>query len=172
MMVDIGGLFVHPEQPFTIGVTIKNMGVTLNRYGQGGSSRLPFDVQAGATLKPEHMPLRFSVTAYNLVKPDITYYNAALDSEKPGTLKKVFSHFNLGTEILVHKNVTVLMGYNYLVHQSLKLSGGGGGAGVSFGFSATIKAVEFVFSRSAYVAGNAGYSFTLSTNVNKFLKRR
>jgi hypothetical protein len=172
MMVDIGGLFVHPEQPFTIGLTIKNMGVILSNYGERSSARLPFDVQAGATLKPEHMPLRFSITAYNLVRPDVTYYNAAVDSEKPGTLKKIFSHINLGTEILIHRNVTVMLGYNYLVHQSLKLSNGGGGAGVSLGFSATIKAVEFVFSRSAYVAGNAGYSFTLSTNVNKFLKRR
>jgi hypothetical protein len=172
MMLDLGGVFIHPKKPFTVGLAIKNIGVVFNHYGSGNSSKLPFDVQVGTTFKPEHMPLRFSITAYNLVRPDVTYYDPASDAEKPGTAKKIFSHINFGTEILIHKKITIMVGYNYLVHQSLKLSGGGAGAGLSFGFSAAIKSVEFVFSRSAYVAGNSGYSFTLSTNVNRLLTRR
>jgi len=64
-----------------------------------------------------------------------------------------------------------LVAYNYRVHQELKLSAGGGGAGIAFGFAARIKAVEFIFSRGGYVAGNAGYCFTLSMNTKKILKR-
>jgi hypothetical protein len=172
MMLDLGGVFIHPKKPLTVGLTVKNIGVVFNHYASGNSSKLPFDVQAGTTFKPEHMPLRFSITAYNLVRPDVTYYDPASHTEKPGTAKKIFSHINLGTEILIHKKITVMVGYNYLVHQSLKLTGGGAGAGLSFGFSAAIKSIEFVFSRSAYVAGNSGYSFTLSTNVNRLLTRR
>ena len=66
IMMDIGGLFVHPHQDFTVGLAIKNMGFVLSDYSETSSSRLPFDVRIGATLKPEHMPLRFSLTAYNL----------------------------------------------------------------------------------------------------------
>jgi hypothetical protein len=65
-----------------------------------------------------------------------------------------------------------MVGYNYLAHQALKLNGGGNGAGVSFGFSVQVKLFEFGFSRNAMVAGSAGYSFTLSTNTNKLLKRQ
>jgi hypothetical protein len=65
-----------------------------------------------------------------------------------------------------------MIGYNYLVHQELKLPEGGGGAGLCFGFSAMIKTFELVFSRSAYVAGNAGYAFTLSKNIDNMMKRR
>jgi len=64
------------------------------------------------------------------------------------------------------------VGYTYRVHQELKLSTGGGGAGISFGFSAKVKAIDFVFSRGGYVAGSAGYSFTVAVNTQKFIKRR
>jgi hypothetical protein len=172
ILMDLGGVFIHPREQFSVGLLIKNFGFVMRDYSSTGNSNLPFDVQLGTTFKPAHMPLRFSVTAYNMTRPDVTYYNPGPDEKKPGTLVKVFSHINLGTEILIHKNVTVMAGYNYLVHQALKLNGGGGGAGLSLGFAAMVRSFEFIFSRSAYVAGNAGYSFTLSTNVNKLLMRR
>src|SRR5690606_18931112 len=114
----------------------------LSDYSGMNSSRLPFDVQAGVTFRPEHMPLRFSLTAYNLTKKDVTYYNPVLDSEKPSTMDKVLDRLNVGTEILLHRNVNLLLGYNFLTHRALKLDTGGGGAGISLGFSATIKSFE------------------------------
>lgn len=172
LMADVGGVYIHPQKPFTVGLVIKNVGFVLNDYRAGSDSKLPFDVQLGATLKPEHMPLRFSLTAYNLTQPDVTYADPGVDDSEPGTLSKVLAHVNLGAEVLLHRGVTLMLGYNYLTHQALKLAGGGGGAGISLGFSANVKSFEFVFSRAAYVAGSAGYSFTLSTNVNKLLKRQ
>ena len=59
-----------------------------------------------------------------------------------------------------------------IIHQELNLEEAGGAAGLSLGFSARVKAFEFVFSRGAYVVGNAGYSFTLSADMNSILKRR
>ena len=118
------------------------------------------------------MPLRFSFTGYNLVKSNVTYYNTAAGDEEPGALDKIFRRINFGAEILIHKNVNVLVGYNYLVHQELKLENAGGAAGLSFGFSARIKSIEFVFSRSAYVVGNAGYNFTLLMDVNRLFRKK
>ncbi len=172
MMVDVGGVFVHPKKDLRIGLVIKNLGVILSDYSNTSDAKLPFDVQLGVTFKPEHMPLRFSFTGYNLTSSAVTYYNAAAGDEKSGALDKIFRRINFGAEILLHKNVNVLVGYNYLVHQELKLQNAGGAAGFSFGFSARIKSIEFVFSRSAYVVGNAGYNFTLATDVNRFLRKK
>jgi hypothetical protein len=170
LMVDIGGLFVHPRQDFTVGLTIKNAGFLMSDYSETSSSRLPFDVRIGATLKPEHMPLRFSLTAYNLTdryEPD----ELSTDGDEVGTVTKIFRHINFGAEVLLHRNFNLMIGYNYLVHQELKLENAGGIAGISFGFSATIRAFEFVFSRSAYMVGNAGYTFTISKNIETLLSR-
>jgi hypothetical protein len=171
LMLDLGGTFVHPEQNLTIGIVLKNMGFLLSDYSETSATTLPFDVQVGATYKPEHMPIRFSATAYNLTRTDLPYDDPS-DDEEAGTLNKVLRRFNLGIEILFHRNVNVMVGYNYNTHQELKLTNGGAGAGISFGFSARIKSVEFVFSRGGYVAGAAGYTFTLASNVNRLIRRR
>lgn len=170
LLLDVGGVFVHPKEDFTVGIVIKNAGLVLSEYSATSESKVPFDVQLGVTYKPTHMPLRFSVTAYNLVNADVTYFDQQMQKEEPGIVDKVLRRFNFGAELLIHKNVNILAGYNYLVHQELKLENAGGGAGVSLGFSARVKSFEFVFSRSAYVAGTAGYAVTLSANIDKMLK--
>jgi hypothetical protein len=172
LLVDLGGLFIHPKQDFTIGLTIKNLGFVLSDYAETSSSKLPFDVRVGATIKPEHMPLRFSVTAYNLANAYGDYSDPDNGLEEPGTVSKILRHINLGIELLIHRNVNLMVGYNYLLHQELKLENAGGLSGVSVGFSARIRSFEFVFSRSSYVVGNAGYAFTVSKNIEKIISRR
>ena len=167
LLTDIGAVFIHPEQELTFGLVFKNIGFVLSDYREDGSLRLPFDVQAGVTLKPEHMPLRFSVTGSNLVKSRLLP-----DSPETSDFQRIFSHVNAGAEILLHKNVSAMAGYNYLLHQALRSETANAGAGFSYGFSVLVKPVEFIFSRSVYTVGNAGYTFTLSTNTNQFLKRR
>jgi hypothetical protein len=170
VMMDLGGIFRHPDQDLTFGLSVKNMGVVLRDHSESSSGKLPFDVQAGVTLKPEYMPLRFSLTGYHLVKSDLLIGGNFSGVEEPSALEKVFSHLNMGAEILFHRNVNGLVGYNYLLHRALKSETGSAGAGICYGFSLLVKPVEFIFSRSAYTVGNAGYSFTLSTNMNQFLK--
>jgi hypothetical protein len=169
LVADIGGLFVHPKQHLTVGLVIKNLGTVIADY-RAANSTVPFDVQVGATFKPEHMPVRFSLTGYNLTR-NVSYFNSNTNEERPGVIKKILHHVNFGSEILVHRSVNILFGYNYLIHETLKLSTAGGGAGLSFGFSASIKAFEFTASRNGYVAGTGGYSFTVTSNINKILKR-
>jgi hypothetical protein len=171
LMVDLGGLFVHPQTDLTVGISIKNLGFIVSEYSQTSDTSLPFDVQVGATFKPEHMPLRFSVTMYQLTHSDISYYDPANGNEEPETLDKVLRHFNFGVELLLHRNVNILLGYNYLLHKELKLENAGGGSGLSFGFSAQVKSFEFVFSRSNYVVGTAAYNLTLSADLDRILKR-
>lgn len=168
LLFDLGGTFVHPTKALVVGMAIKNVGFVMQKYTESSSSNLPFDIQVGVTFKPEHMPLRFSFTAYQLMNSSLN--DEVTDNQLSG-LDKVLRHFNFGAEILLHKKVNVLVGYNYLTHQDLKLENGGGGAGVSFGFVARTKYFEFVFSRGGYVAGSAGYSFTLLSNFNNFIKR-
>ena len=172
VMMDLGGIFKHPVQDFTIGLALKNMGLILSEFSESSSSKVPFDVQVGMTFKPQYMPLRFSLTGYHLVESDLLYEDNIPGAEKTSALKEIFSHLNFGAEILFHRNVNALIGYNYLLHQALQMETGGSGAGFCLGFSVLVKPVEFIFSRSAYTVGNAGYSFTFTTNTNQLLKKR
>lgn len=170
VLLDIGGVYMHPEHDLAVGLVIKNFGFIWSEYSSTSNTRLPFDVQAGVTFKPEHMPARLSLTVYNLMNPSV-YYDSQSGEPEPGTLDKVFGRLTFGAEVLVHKHVNVLLGYNYRVHQELKLEDAGGGSGFTFGFSLRVKTFEFTFSRGTYVIGNAGYAFSLSKNINTLLKR-
>ncbi|MBX2967596.1 MAG: type IX secretion system protein PorQ [Cyclobacteriaceae bacterium] len=168
LLVDIGGLFIHPSQDITVGLSIQNVGFVLQDYTPTEDSVLPFDVQAGITFKPEQMPVRFSFTAYKLTKPG-NVYDDPNAQERLKSLHKVLSHINFGAEILVHRNVNVLAGYNFLRQYELRSDTGGGGGGFTVGVAAKVKAFDFVVSRSRYGIGQANYAITLNANLNNMI---
>lgn len=176
LMVDLGGVFEHPKKDFNVALVFKNLGLVLGDYTSQSNSTLPFDIQIGTSFKPEHMPIRFSVTAYNLYQGDIAYFDPSGDGEpgkeEPGTVDKIFRHFALGAEILVSKNFNLRTGYNHLIRRELRLQQTSGGAGLTFGFVFRVKSFEMAFSRGLYnVAGGANY-FTLASNLNSFFKNK
>lgn len=171
MMFDFGGVFVHPRQALTIGLVFKNIGVVLKDYSETYSAGVPFDVQVGITYKPEHMPLRFSVTAYNLSQPG-ELYDDPNNSEDVGVVDKVMSHLNVGAEILLHRNFNALIGYNHLRQNELQLDAGGGGSGFTFGLAASIRAFDISISTSRYAVGNSNYTFTVAGNLQSMILRK
>lgn len=170
LLFDAGGVFVHPVQDLTVGLVVKNIGVVLSEYSVTSATTLPFDVRVGVTFRPEYMPVRFSLTVYDLADVDDGYYDPLED--EPGALDKVLRHINFGAELLLHRNFSVLAGYNFRRHKDLKLEEAGGGAGVTVGFSARIKQFEFTLSRSSYIVGTAAYNITLAADINGMLTRR
>ena len=170
LMADLGGLFVHPNGRLTVGMSVTNMGMMLSDYSVTSDTRLPFDVQLGTTFKPERLPLRLSVTVLRL--SNWRAYYDSLSGPKPTTLDQVARHLNFAAEVLLHRNVDLMIGYNHGIHQELKLDNGGGAPGLTFGLSVRVRSFEFTFSRSAYVAGQAGYALSLSQDMNKLLRRR
>lgn len=170
LMLDLGGTFIHPSKDLSIGLVIKNAGIVLMEYSVTSSSSLPFDVQAGVSYKPEHMPLRFSTTVYRLSDYKIPYEDTNTASEQLSTLDKVVSHVTFGVELILHRNVNVLLGYNFLKHKELKLESAGGGSGFSIGALAKVKNMNFAFSRSGYVTG-AAYQMSLGVDTNRIFKK-
>lgn len=170
ILMDVGGTFKHPEQDLTVGLVIKNFGVVLSEYSESSDTKIPFDVQAGITFKPQHMPLRISITAYNLAYPGNAYDDADDTEDDLGTLSKIMQHINFGAEVLLHKNVNVLLGYNVLKQTELKTDNQG--TGITVGAAIKIKALDVAVSRSGYSVGRAAYSFTLATNLNKIIFKK
>lgn len=177
VLLDIGGLYIHPVADFKVGMSIRNIGIVISDYEEGSDSTIPFDVQIGTSFKPRYMPVRFSIAAYNLYKGDILYYDPAKEiDDEPTTFDKVFSHFNFGIEILVSKNVHLRGGYNYLIRRQLRLEQKPGGSGFSFGIMIKVRQFEFSYSRAIYhVAGGinqAGLSVNLDSFYNKKKKNK
>lgn len=170
ILLDMGGTFKHPGQDLTIGLVIKNVGFVLSEYSESSDTTIPFDVQAGITFKPQHMPIRFSLTAYNLAYPGKAYDAPDDGEDDRGMLSKIMQHINFGAEVLLHKNVHVLLGYNVLKQTEFRTDNQG--SGITIGAALRIKTFDVTLSRSGYSVGNAAYSFTLATNLNKMIFKK
>lgn len=174
LLLDIGGTYKHPEKEFVVGLAVKNLGVALRDYHEHSDVRLPFDVQVGTSFKPEHMPVRFTFTLYNLTKDNIAYFDPEWNNNQdaPGFVDKMFRHMAIGTEILVSKNVNLRAGYNHLVRKELKLDETSGMSGFSLGFLVKVKAFELAYAKRFYHVAGGTDSFTLTSDLSKIIKSR
>ena len=170
IMADLGGFYQKPGSQLTFGMVLKNLGRSFNNFATI-QPELPLDVQLGVSFKPEHMPVRFSLAAYNFVDSDLAYFGKTIDSQDdPAIFQEVFRHINLGMEILIGKSLNVLMGYNHLRNQELRLAQGGFGAGFSWGFMARIKKIEIRFSRATYHAAGGMNTLSVQGNLSRIKK--
>jgi hypothetical protein len=183
LLADVGAVFKHPTQQFTIGLAVKNAGYQLKPYAGAGREPMPLDVQLGATIKPEHMPLRFSLTAHHLQQLDIVY----LDPNQRGQLDengeeikkkkslgdKIARHFAVGGELLLGKNLNVRLGYNHLQRRELRLDNTAGGAGISFGVMLRISQFQLDYTHAGvHASGGANY-FTVARDLHTlFVKKQ
>lgn len=170
LMTDLGGFYQKPGSQLTFSMVLKNLGTSFSNFATS-QPELPLDLHMGVSFKPEHMPARFSLAAYNFVDSDLTYFGQSIDSEEnPAVFQEVFRHINLGMELLIGNALNVLIGYNHLRNQELRLAQGGFGAGFSWGFMARIKKMEIRFSRATYHAAGGMSTFSVQGNLSRIKK--
>lgn len=180
---DWGAVFKHPRQDLTIGFAARNFGFLKQNYNGGSTPALPMDIRAGVTFKPEYMPIRFSLTAHHLNRFDMVYndpnlfYTYDLNGnklpKKVGLAEKLGRHMALGAEILAHSNFRILLGYDHLKRQELRLATKGALAGFSVGAWLRIKRFEISYGRAQYTPGFGSSSLSLVMNLKGgFVKER
>ncbi len=177
LMFDVGGTFKHPEKDLTLGFAVKNVGFLLSDYTDDNNSQLPTDIQLGISFKPEFMPFRFSATARNLVRSDVTFFDPSSNSllgqdKQPGFGEEIFRRLVFGAELLFSPNFQLRFGYNHLLRQELKLENASGGAGFSFGLMFKIKRFEFAYSRALYHTAGGSNSLQMNLNLSGLIKKK
>ena len=171
ILFDLGGVFIHPTMDFTVGMAIKNFGFITSEFSSTGSTTLPFDVNIGTSIKPEHMPIRFSVTIHQLQQWDLTHDDEEINSFNT-SLDNFFRHVVLAAEIILNEHVSILTGYNHLRRKDLRLEDSGGFSGFSIGTSISVKAFQFAYAFGGYhVAGNTN-TFTLAADLSQITTKK
>lgn len=168
LLFDLGGLFIHPTKDLKIGMTIRNIGFQLKNYTRSSDFKLPFDLQLGGSFKPEHMPLRLSLTLHSLNRLKVS---EEIRREKISTIDQIFSHFVFGTEVLLTKNINIRAGFDHERRKEMKIAQGGALSGFSIGMMVRVKAFEIAYSRGAFNAAGSQNCFTLITDLNYFLNK-
>ncbi|MEP5612220.1 MAG: type IX secretion system protein PorQ [Cyclobacteriaceae bacterium] len=163
---DIGGVFSVTKN-WSVGMVFSNIGTHLTRFNDLETADIPFDVKIGTTFKPEHMPLRFTLTTGNLVDSNIVEETSS-EGRSNQQVEKILRRVNIGTELVLSENFQLLFGYSHKRKQELKLEEIGGGAGFSYGLMLNIKKIELRYSRATFHAAGGSSFISLQTNLNNF----
>ena len=174
---DWGGVFKHPRQDLTIGFVVKSLGFLKQNFTGANTPVLPFDLRTGITFKPKYMPVRFSGTIHHLNRFDMVYndpglfftyaINGTRMPRKVGIAEKLARHLSIGAELLLDKNFKILLGYDHLKRQELRLYDAGGLAGFSFGAWLRIKRFEITYGRAQYTPGFGSSSLSVMMDLKK-----
>lgn len=186
MAIDAGFVYYNPKKLLSAAFVMKNLGMQYKPYIQGYREPLPFDLQLGITKQLKHAPLRFSLTAKNLLDFKMTYdkpssqneivINADTSANKFGKQlshysDEAFRHFIIGVEIIPIKNFFVNIGYNYQRRQELKIETRAAMVGFSFGIGIKISKFYLSYGRATYHLAGASNHISLSTNLSAFRKK-
>lgn len=118
--VDLGVNYFNPESDFSFSFTLKNLGGQVKAFEEKHEA-MPFDIQAGITKRLAHAPILLSVTLTDLHRWDSRhFYNA--DGSKDSMGELLLKHIVLGADILIGRNVSLSLGYNYRMAKELSAS--------------------------------------------------
>lgn len=113
---DLGVNYYDPEHDLSLSAVVANLGGQVKRFTDA-YDRLPIDVRLGWSQSFGTFPVRFSVTAWNLTKWRLPYYETGDGTEAP-RLKdnfgsNLFRHLIFAVDFVPSTNFNISLGYNY-----------------------------------------------------------
>jgi len=171
---DLGLNYYDPESDLSLSAVIANLGGQVKRF-DSHYDRLPIDVRLGWTKSFGTFPVRFSITAWNLTKWHLPYYETG-DGTSTDKLKikdsfgsNLFRHLIFAADFVPSDKFHIGIGYNYKTRTDMStysrsfLSGFSVGAGIrvsSFGIGVALSQPH---------SGATTFMFNLSTNLSELL---
>lgn len=177
--LDVGISYHDEDNLINTALVFKNAGFQIKPYTSNNSEPLPLNIELGFSKKFEHMPLRLTLIAHHLNKPDITgettTSNGLTNLEtgqpqqtEPPLSEKIFRHFIIGGELVFSPNFHLRVGYNHQRRKELTLENKKGLVGFTFGGGIKISKFHLSYGRAAYHMAGASNHFTVTTNLSEF----
>lgn len=115
---DLGINYYNPDRDLSLSIVAANLGGQLKKFNEV-ADKLPIDVRLGWSQSFGNFPIRFSVTAWNLTKWKLPYYETG-DGSNDGDFEikenfgsNLFRHLVFGADLISSPNWYIGLGYNY-----------------------------------------------------------
>lgn len=118
LATDIGVNYFNPDADFSFSAMVANLGGQVKRFNDK-YDRLPIDLRLGVSKSFGTLPVVFSVTAWNLTKWHLPYFdNGDGTKDDAGEVKdkfmsNFFRHLIFGADFTPSDNFRIGLGYNY-----------------------------------------------------------
>lgn len=180
---DFGATFHDTTNMWTASLVLRNIGYQVKPFVEGNREPLPFDLRVGVSKRLQYLPFRLNITAHHLHKPDIRYDDpaqqeqqtlvsdtASQSNNESNVVDQIARHFIVSGEFYIAEIVRLRLGYNHLRRQEFGFGAKKGLAGFSFGAAVTINKITVSYGRSQYHPAGGTNHFTVSADLNAFLK--
>lgn len=171
---DLGINYYDPERDQSLSVVIANLGGQVKRF-QDAYDRLPVDLRLGWSQSFGSLPIRFSVTAWNLTKWKLPYYETG-DGTSSDDLKlkdsfasNLFRHLVFAADFIPNDKFHVSLGYNYKTRTDMSTYARNFLSGFSIGAGLNVKAFRLGIAFAQPHSGASTFMFNVSTNLSELL---
>lgn len=174
LATDLGINYFDPDEDLSLSAVVANLGGQVKKFNEK-YDRLPIDIRLGISKVFAGFPIRLSVTAWNLTKWNLPYYeygDGSVETElkkKDSFTSNLFRHLVFGADVVSSPNWYLGIGYNYKqrtdmqTHQRNMLSG----FSISGGIMVSDFAIGVAFAQR--YTGATTFMFNLSANLSGIL---
>ncbi|MDY2592098.1 MAG: type IX secretion system protein PorQ, partial [Sodaliphilus sp.] len=175
---DLGVNIYNPDNELSLSVVAKNLGGQVKKFNgtTDAKDHLPWDIQLGYSQRFGTSPFRLSITAYNLRKWSLPYYepedknNTNSDLVKKESFGSNFMrHLVLGLEFLPSDNMYIGLGYNHKVRTDMSTYQRNFLSGLSLGAGMKVKSFGFGVAFAQPHTGATTFMLNLTTSLGELL---
>lgn len=171
---DLGVNYYDPERDMSLSLVVANLGGQVKRFNDT-YDRLPFDVRLGWSQALGSLPLRLSVTAWNLTKWHLPYVDAGDGSDssqwetKDKFMSNLFRHLVFGLDLITSPNYYISLGYNYKTRTDMSTYTRSFISGFSLGAGLKVSNFGLGLAFAQPHNGATTLMFNISYNLNEIL---
>lgn len=173
---DLGINYYNPDKDLSLSLVAKNLGGQVKKFNDK-TDKLPWDIQIGFTKGLGSTPFRLSVTAFNLTKWKLPYYEPADKNntssdlvEKDKFASNLFRHLVFGLEYQPSNNIYIAAGYNYKTRTDMSAYKRNFLSGFSIGGGMKVKAFGFGVAFAQPHTGATTFMFNLTTSIGELMR--
>lgn len=171
---DLGINYYDPERDLSLSAVIANLGGQVKRFEES-YDRLPVDLRLGWTQSFGTLPIRFSITAWNLTKWKLPYYETGdgTSSEdfklKDSFGSNLFRHLVFAADFVPSEKFHIGIGYNYKTRTDMSTYSRSFLSGFSIGAGLNVKSFSLGIAFAQPHSGATTFMVNISTNLTELL---
>lgn len=155
LAIDLGATYETSNGRTVVSAALRNIGIAASSLGSD-PAEVPTDVRVTVSHRLQNVPLRVSMTAYDLNR---------FEGENGSALNEIARHLALSGEFLFGTAFAVRVGYDYRRGEELSTGERLDLAGVGMGFGLNIRRFGFDYSYNAWASFGGLHHITMRTRL-------
>lgn len=171
---DLGINYYDEEHDLSLSLVAANLGGQVKRFNES-YDRLPIDVRLGWSQSFGTFPVRFSITAWNLCKWKLPYYETGDGTDsgeftiKENFTSNLFRHLVFSADLIASPNWYIGLGYNYKTRTDMSTYHRSFLSGWSLGAGINVKAFKIGLAFAQPHSGGTTFMLNLNCSLSEIL---